>query len=1037
MKSLFNKIAIVVCLLLANFVCFAQTKAIPKELLNKIQEGIDAGDIPGISIAIVQSGKDPILLNLGVKSVESEEKVNSQTLFEIGSCSKSFTALAILQLEKEGKVDLDVPVSRYIPWLKVKYDGKPCDISLNQLLHHTSGIPFKTISGIPASNDKDALEKTVRTIKGIELANSPGTTFEYATINYDVIGLVIEKVSNLSFEDYMRDEVMIPLGLTSTQVGWEGANKNRASGHKIGFFSPRVYQAPYFRGNAPAGYIVSNGENMVKWLQAQIGLTSSSYDSLINKTHNADLSVPPIANFSYALGWKINPYVEQQIFHEGNNPNFSSHVIFSKNQQFGVVVLANSNSASTPLIAESIFKYYLDYDTSNIVFQGDSVDSIASVMLIIFGVFTLFIIVLIVWKLIRKDKTFQCKGKDLLRFVVWFLVGTPYFAGIYLVPDALLGFSWDAVFIWGSVSLKYMFIILSAGIGLTYVYYLLTLLFPTNNRYRNSLPLILMLSILAGLANTVVLFIITSSFYSPVSLGYLLFYFGLAYGLYVIGAKTSQTRMIQLTNELTLDIRNYLINKISRTQFEKFEKLSDGRILATLNGDTGEIANSANVVITFVTQFITILSAFIYMTTISATSTLVVLSVVVLLVWYYYMTSKRARINVEESRSITNTYMSLLNNLIYGFKELSISRKKRHEFKSELIHASEDFKTASIAASIEFLNTAIIGNSFIMIVLGILSIVVPRMSMDVNVMNLISFVMILLYIIGPINIVLSTIQAMTSVRVSWDRIRGVIHEVAPETGESISFWEMVAQLEKQDHYVKEEEIFIPDVQKIEIKDLCYTYSKTSKVNKEEVIETFEFGPINMTIDGQDRLFIIGGNGSGKSTFVKLLTGLYTPISGSISVNGERVSGHHLGEFFSVIFSGEHLFKKIYGIEMEGREGEIDELITKLQLKDKVAIENNSFTTVDLSGGQRKRLALMKCYLENKKVFVFDEFAADQDPEFRNYFYTHLLPDLKENGNIVIAITHDDNYFQTADKIVKFNYGKMESLKEKEVIPVEK
>lgn len=1013
-------------LLLIGTGCFGQSESFPRELKNSIRQGMDDGDIPGIAIVVIEKGKDPRFLTLGKRSVESNTKINPSTRFEIGSCSKSFTALALLKLEKEGKVDLDDPVSKYLPWFKAQYEGKPQAITLKQLLHHTSGIPFKTLSKIQPLQGENALNNTVRTLRNIELSYPPGSTFEYATINYDVIGLIIQKVSNLSYEQFMRLEVFHNLGLRNTTVGWEKSEKNRATGHKIGFFSPRVYDAPYYKGNAPAGYIVSTIQDMGKWLEVQMETDDNDLSALVSQSHLPDLSVMPLENYSYAMGWKVNPYLEHRIFHEGNNPNFSSYVIFSKDKKIGVVVLANSNSLSTNVIGEMVFKHYLNYDTSDVNFEGDSVDTIASSMTIVFGVFALFIIALIAWKLARRDKTFQVRRRDLGKFFTWILVGTPYFFGIYLMPEALLGLNWDSVLVWGSISLKYMFITLGVVIGLTYLYYLLTLFFPTNNRYRNSLPLILMLSILAGLANTVVLFIITSSFYSQVSLGYLLYYFGLAYGLYVIGSKVSQSRMIKLTNELTLDIRVYLFNKITRTQYQQFERLSDGRVLSTLNGDTGVIANSANVVITFITQFITILSAFIYMTTISAISTLVVLAVVVLLVWYYYLTSKKARVNLEKSRSITNTYMSLLNNLIYGFKELSINRKKRKEFNSELVHASTEFKSASIKSSLEFLNTAILGNSFIMIVLGILSIVIPRLSLDINVMSLISFVMILLYIIGPINIVLSTIQAITSVRVSWDRIRNVIHEVSDDKEEKSTFWEMVAELEKQEHDLDEPQPVIPKVDKIEIKNLCYTYTKRSKDNK-EIIETFEFGPINLTVEAGETLFIIGGNGSGKSTFVKLLTGLYTPVSGEILVNGKPYSGHELGEFFSAVFSGEHLFKRIYGVDLNDRKDEVEGLISKLQLVDKVGVEENSFTTIDLSGGQKKRLALLKCYLEDRQVYVFDEFAADQDPEFRLYFYQTLLPDLKQNGSIIIAITHDDHYFHTADKIVKFNYGQLESL----------
>jgi len=212
--------------LLIGIGCFGQSESLPKELKNKIRQGMEDGDIPGIAVAVIEKGKDPVFLTLGKRSVESNKNITPYTRFEIGSCSKSFTALALLKLEKEGKVDLNDPVSKYLPWFKVQYKGKQQAITLNQLLHHTSGIPFKTISKIQPLQGEDALEKTVRTLRNIELSSPPGSNYEYATINYDVIGLIIEKVSNLSYEEFMRTEVFHFLELRNTTVGWGKAEKS-------------------------------------------------------------------------------------------------------------------------------------------------------------------------------------------------------------------------------------------------------------------------------------------------------------------------------------------------------------------------------------------------------------------------------------------------------------------------------------------------------------------------------------------------------------------------------------------------------------------------------------------------------------------------------------------------------------------------------------------------------------------------------------------------------------------------------------------
>jgi putative pyoverdin transport system ATP-binding/permease protein len=144
------------------------------------------------------------------------------------------------------------------------------------------------------------------------------------------------------------------------------------------------------------------------------------------------------------------------------------------------------------------------------------------------------------------------------------------------------------------------------------------------------------------------------------------------------------------------------------------------------------------------------------------------------------------------------------------------------------------------------------------------------------------------------------------------------------------------------------------------------------------------------------------------------------------INEKVLKGSQLGEYFSVIFSPLYLFKKLYNIDSKGKSKEVEKYLQLLDLKEKVKIIENEYNSIDLSGGQRKRLALLQCYLEDSPIYLFDEWAADQDPGYRKFFYRTLLPEMKKLGKIVIAITHDDHYFDIADKILKMNQGKLES-----------
>jgi putative ATP-binding cassette transporter len=184
--------------------------------------------------------------------------------------------------------------------------------------------------------------------------------------------------------------------------------------------------------------------------------------------------------------------------------------------------------------------------------------------------------------------------------------------------------------------------------------------------------------------------------------------------------------------------------------------------------------------------------------------------------------------------------------------------------------------------------------------------------------------------------------------------------------------------------------------------------------------------VDLTISPNEIVFIIGGNGSGKSTLAKLLVGLYSPEAGEIRLNGERITDENrewYRQHFSVIFSDFYLFEGLLGLESQNLDKTAREYLSVLQLGHKVEVQNGGLSTTALSQGQRRRLALLTAYLEDRPIYVFDEWAADQDPHYKKVFYTQLLPELRAKGKGVVVITHDDRYFDVADRIVKLDYGK--------------
>jgi len=217
---------------------------------------------------------------------------------------------------------------------------------------------------------------------------------------------------------------------------------------------------------------------------------------------------------------------------------------------------------------------------------------------------------------------------------------------------------------------------------------------------------------------------------------------------------------------------------------------------------------------------------------------------------------------------------------------------------------------------------------------------------------------------------------------------------------------------------------------IELKGVGYAFPAA------EGGEAFVLGPVDLRLDRGECVFIVGDNGSGKTTLIKVLLGLYAPQEGKVLLDGEPVTDATRDEYrqlFTTIFADYYLFGDLpqAGGELPA---EATRYLQRLELAHKVGVRDGRFSTLDLSTGQRKRLALIQAWLERRPVLVFDEWAADQDPTFRQIFYTQLLPELKQLGRTLVVISHDDRYFHTADRVVRLERGRIvgEPLLEREV-----
>ena len=250
--------------------------------INKI---VKSKRIPGCYLFVMNKGKIICNKGYGFADCYNKKEVNKNTYFQLGSNSKAFTALAILLLENQNKLKLSDNVSKYITDFQLYYRKEKVEITIENLLYHTSGISPKTIMYIEEDNENNALERTVRILNGTETGFKPGEKFLYATINYDVLGYIIEIITQTSFENYITREIFKPLGLNKEEIGFTSLVDEKISkGYKREFLHNIEFNAPVYKGNVPSGYIYLNGEDMSKWIQFQL-LPNEKWKNLIEKSH--------------------------------------------------------------------------------------------------------------------------------------------------------------------------------------------------------------------------------------------------------------------------------------------------------------------------------------------------------------------------------------------------------------------------------------------------------------------------------------------------------------------------------------------------------------------------------------------------------------------------------------------------------------------------------------------------------------------------------------------------------------------------------
>jgi putative pyoverdin transport system ATP-binding/permease protein len=477
-------------------------------------------------------------------------------------------------------------------------------------------------------------------------------------------------------------------------------------------------------------------------------------------------------------------------------------------------------------------------------------------------------------------------------------------------------------------------------------------------------------------------------------------------GIFITTQKYILTEGVFLIEEILNKIRLRLSDKIRRADLLNIEKIGSPKIYNRLTQELVFISQMAVYLITALQSGIMLIFIFGYIAFLNFVAAIILLTILFIGVLLFNKNNKKVIAQLDETNKAELDYFRSLTDILEGLKEIKLNRKKSNDLYDSHNSISLNLKKLKVATGYLFSKNMVFSQAFIYIVLGAIVFVLPQLNPDFS-KEIISTTTAMLFAIGPLTSLVSMIPQYEQINLAVRNIDMLENEL-----DQYSNIDEAQPIEGENRFY--------NFSKIELKMLCFQFRNNSNS------ETFIVGPLDLTINRGETLFLIGGNGSGKTTLLKALTLLYNKLdSGHIYVDNQLVDNTSYLEYrelFSAVFYDFHLFSKLYGLEQVEPE-KVNKLLKLMQLDQKTEFSDNRFTRQNLSTGQRKRLALIVSLLENKPIFIFDEWAADQDPQFKDYFYNVLLKKLKADNKTVIAVSHDDRYFHVADRIIKMDYGK--------------
>lgn len=493
----------------------------------------------------------------------------------------------------------------------------------------------------------------------------------------------------------------------------------------------------------------------------------------------------------------------------------------------------------------------------------------------------------------------------------------------------------------------------------------------------------------------------------------------------LVGRAVSDVSTNLVGQRLVASVRTSLARKILSAPIDALERYRTHRLMPVLTQDVDMISDVAFSLSATVISCAVVTGCLTYLAILSLP--LFGLLVVMLVIGAGIQTRamSHAMSGFWQARDHEEQLHKAFRGISEGAKELRMHRARRMGILSgQVERIVEAIRQINRRAINTYVVATAFGSALYFLLIAVILGWAAMRNVEPSVLS--GFVLVLLFLKGPVDQIVGALPGIGRAKVAFARIADLSARFANPEPHLV-----LEQPPAEVHFHRA----------IEMRGVRYAFDAADGV------QPFVLGPIDLTLRPGELVFVVGDNGSGKTTLIKLLLGLYAPHEGQLLLDGVVVSAQTRDDYrqlFTTVFADFYLFEDLVaqGGASAGGIAALPEAATpyleRLEIAHKVRVKDGAFSTLDLSTGQRKRLALVHAYLEGRPVLVFDEWAADQDPTFRQLFYTELLPELRNRGHLVIAISHDDRYFHLADRVITMQAGRIvsqEGVREEDTVNV--